>query len=148
MALFRRGMSFMFAIDTNIWIYSQDKRDLLKQSVALELIATTRPFVLPWQVGCEFVAASRKLAAFGLTEQHAWECLGAMESMSNAILLPRSSQWLLGRQLKAKYMISYWDAMLAAACIDGNVSVLYSEDFGGSSFIERMKIVNPFARPG
>jgi len=50
MALFRREMSFMFAIDTNIWIYSQDKRDLLKQSVALELIATTRPLVLPWQV--------------------------------------------------------------------------------------------------
>ena len=45
----------MFAIDTNIWIYSQDKRDLLKQLVALEQIATTRPLVLPWQVGCEFV---------------------------------------------------------------------------------------------
>jgi predicted nucleic acid-binding protein len=41
----------MFAIDTNDWIYSQDKRDLSKQSIALELIASTHPLILPWQVG-------------------------------------------------------------------------------------------------
>jgi predicted nucleic acid-binding protein len=67
-----------------------------------------------------------------------------MESMSDFILLPRSSQWLLGRQLKAKYMISYWDAMLAAACIDGDLNVRYTEDFGRGDTIEGMRIVNPF----
>jgi predicted nucleic acid-binding protein len=36
-------MNSMHAIDTSIWIYSQDNRDKDKQQVALELVATTRP---------------------------------------------------------------------------------------------------------
>lgn len=62
----------MHAIDTNIWIYSQDKRHQNKQRIAQELVAVTRPLALPWQVGCEFIAACRKLAPFGFSEQQAW----------------------------------------------------------------------------
>lgn len=57
----------MNAIDTNVWLYGQDTRDPQKQAIAQQLIATTRPLALPWQVGCEFIAASRKLAAVGFT---------------------------------------------------------------------------------
>ncbi len=53
----------MHAIDTNIWIYSYDERDQHKKRIALDVIAITRPLALPWQVGCEFVAASRRLSA-------------------------------------------------------------------------------------
>ena len=51
------GMNFMHAIDTNIWIYSHDKRDGAKQQVAQELIGLTRPLALPWQVGCELIGS-------------------------------------------------------------------------------------------
>ncbi len=62
----------MNAIDTNIWVYSHDGRDLHKQQVAQQLIASVRPLALPWQVGCEFMAASRKLTALGFDEAKAW----------------------------------------------------------------------------
>ncbi len=65
----------MNAIDTNIWIYRYDARDPKKHSVAKNLISTVRPLALPWQVGCEFIAASRKLAHLGFDEAKAWAAL-------------------------------------------------------------------------
>lgn len=51
----------MNVVDTNIWIYCHDTRDPAKQQRARELVRTVRPLTLLWQVGCEFIAASRKL---------------------------------------------------------------------------------------
>jgi hypothetical protein len=65
----------MNAVDTNLWIYCHDTRDPNKQLVAQHLIATLRPLALPWQVGCEFIAASRKLAQQGFDEPQAWSGL-------------------------------------------------------------------------
>src|SRR5438105_9487793 len=70
-ALTLRATNSMHALDTNVWLYSHDTRDPRKQALAQQLIATTRPLALPWQIGCEFVAASRKLAAVGFTESQA-----------------------------------------------------------------------------
>jgi predicted nucleic acid-binding protein len=68
----------MNAIDTNVWIYCHDTRDQEKQQVALQLIETVEPIVLLWQVGCEFIAASRKLERFGFTQEQAWQALADM----------------------------------------------------------------------
>lgn len=86
-------MHSMNAIDTNIWIYSHDTRDPQKQLVAQNLIATLRPLALPWQVGCEFIAASRKLASLGFDEPQAWSALTQMQAMANVMLLPTPHLW-------------------------------------------------------
>jgi hypothetical protein len=78
----------MNALDTNIWLYSHDTSDPHKQGRAQQLIATVRPLALPWKVGCEFVAASRKLASAGFTEAQAWAALTVMRSLADVILLP------------------------------------------------------------
>ena len=135
----------MGAIDTNIWIYSHDNRDSWKKGIALELIGTPRRLALPWQVGCEFIAASRKLAPYGFTEAAAWIGLDAMQAMADQVLIPKAVLWRAGKELIEKYQLSYWDGMLAAACIDGGVQTLFTEDFGGSETIEGMRIVNRFS---
>ena len=66
----------MNALDTNVWLYSHDASDPRKQAIAQQLVATVRPLALPWQVGCEFIAASRKLAVVGFTAAHAWDASG------------------------------------------------------------------------
>src|SRR5688572_19180164 len=76
----RLAMNFMIAIDTNIWIYSHDLRDPVRQRKAQEVIASATPLALVWQVGCEFVAASRKLAAHGFTTDQAWASLEDMQT--------------------------------------------------------------------
>ena len=65
----------MTALDTNVLIYACDSADPVRQQKALRTIEETEDGVLLWQVACEFVAASRKLAAQGFTPVHAWERL-------------------------------------------------------------------------
>jgi hypothetical protein len=57
----------MIALDTNVLINCCDRRDSRRQQIALDLVAATTNGILPWQVACEFIAASRKLADQGFT---------------------------------------------------------------------------------
>ena len=65
----------MIALDTNILIYACDKAGLKRQQVELDLVSSAGDGVLPWQVACEFVAASRKLKSQGFTMGDAWDRL-------------------------------------------------------------------------
>jgi predicted nucleic acid-binding protein len=38
------------------------------------------------------------------------------------------------------------DALIVAACIDAGVDTLYTEDFGGSTTIVTLRIINPFVQ--
>ena len=134
----------MNAIDTNIWIYRHDTRDLQKQLVAKNLISTIRPLALPWQVGCEFVAASRKLAPLGFDEKQAWAALADMQVIANTILIPSPMLWQEASSLQQRHALSVWDALLVAACIHGVVSMLYTEDMGAPRQIDGLSLVNPF----
>jgi predicted nucleic acid-binding protein len=134
----------MNAIDTNVWLYSHDKRDARKQGIAQQVIAAARPMALPWQVGCEFVAASRKLAAAGFTESQAWAALVLMQAMADMILLPAPELWQETQALQGRYSLSFWDGLLASICIRGKVQTLYTEDMGAPRTIDSLSLVNPF----
>ncbi len=110
-------------------------------------MATTRPLALLWQVGCEFIAASRKLAPLGFTEDQAWAALAAMQILADAILLPVPDLWRQTQALQGRYSLSFWDALLVAACLHGAVKVLYTEDMGAPRTINGLALVNPFLAP-
>jgi predicted nucleic acid-binding protein len=134
----------MNALDTNIWLYSHDTRDPHRQAIAQQLIATTRPLALPWQVGCEFVAASRKLTAAGFTETQAWAALARMRVLADVVLLPVTDLWAETQALQSRHSLSFWDALLVAGCLRGGVQNLYTEDLGAPRTIEHLSLVNPF----
>jgi predicted nucleic acid-binding protein len=134
----------MNVIDTNIWIYRHDPRDLQKQQVAKNLIATLRPLALPWQVGCEFIAASRKLASTGFDEAMAWGALADMQAMATVVMMPIPELWQDAQSLQARHALSFWDALLVASCIHGGVQTLYTEDMGARRQIDSLTLVNPF----
>jgi predicted nucleic acid-binding protein len=134
----------MNVIDTNIWIYRHDVRDPQKQLVAKNLISSIGPLVLPWQVGCEFIAASRKLAPLGFDEAKAWAALGQMQAMATVVLMPVPQLWQDAQSLQGRHSLSFWDALLIAACIHGGVQVLYTEDMGAPRQIDGLSLVNPF----
>jgi predicted nucleic acid-binding protein len=137
----------MNAIDTNVWIYSHDTRDANKQAVAQGLIANLRSLALPWQIGCEFIAACRKLVPLGFDDAHAWTALADMQSIANAVLMPVPRLWTAAKDLQARHLLSFWDALLVAACIDGGVTVLYTEDMGSPRQLDALSLVNPFVPP-
>lgn len=134
----------MNAVDTNVLIYVRDPRDSTKQQKAIRLTTGLVDGALLWQVGCEFISASRKLTPFGFTQPEAWRELGRLRQLWT-VVLPSENVLLRAEQLTATHNLSFWDSMLVAACIEGGVTRLYTEDFDASiSKATGVEIINPF----
>ena len=133
----------MNAVDTNILIYVHDPRDPIKQAKAEQLVASLTDGVLLWQVACEFVAASRKLAPFGFTVQQAWREVRRLRSVWTTKL----PTWAVADRAEAlmnQFHLSYWDAMIVAVGLDAGITQLYSEDFDHSAAATGLVVKNPF----
>ena len=136
----------MNAVDTNVLIYSRDPRDPQKQSAANALLASLTDGVLLWQVACEYIAASRKLEKFGYDTSQAMADVADMRTVWEAPL-PTWKVIDRAEQLLKKYSLSFWDALLVAACLEAGVTRLYTEDFDESVKAEGLEVINPFAAP-
>jgi predicted nucleic acid-binding protein len=134
----------MNAVDTNILIYTHDPRDAVKQNKAVNLVASLTDGVLLWQVACEYVAASRKLAAHGLNQQKAFDALQRLRNTWKPVF-PTWTVLDKAESLMSTNNLSIWDALIIAACLEGGVTRLYSEDMDSSLTARTgIAIVNPF----
>ena len=137
----------MNAVDTNVLIYPHDPRDGSKQQAASSLVASLADGVLLWQVACEYLAASRKLEPFGYGFEQA--CMDIRElTQVWTTLLPTMHILDRAEQLLSRYSLSYWDSLVVAACLEGGVRRLYTEDFDSYPIIDGLEIVNPFKVAG
>lgn len=132
----------MNAVDTNVLIYACDSRDPVRQDTALGLIGSMRDGVLVWQVACEFIAASRKLAPQGLTPSAAWDRLSEFMQLFT-LVMPSRPTLDRARLLHTNSGVAFWDATILAACADVGVTRLYSEDVPGNANVG-VEVVNPF----
>jgi predicted nucleic acid-binding protein len=71
----------MNAVDTNVLIYVHADRDPVKQATADALVQSLTDAVLLWQVVCEYIAASRKLAASGYSVEMAWQDIRKLQTV-------------------------------------------------------------------
>jgi len=134
----------MNAVDTNVLIYARDPRDSVKQQKARALTSNLTDGALLWQVACEFIAASRKLTAVGYTQAQAWGELKQLRVLWK-LVMPSENVFVRAEQLTAIHNLSFWDAMIIAACMEGSIPRLYSEDFDDSlRQATGVEIVNPF----
>jgi predicted nucleic acid-binding protein len=133
----------MTALDTNVLLYSCDRADAERQNKALAVISEAKDGVLLWQVACEFVAASRKLADQGFAPPDAWDRLEDFLTLF-PLVLPSARVLGHARQLHLESGWSFWDAMIAAACLDCGATRLYSEDLPGR-VLPGLEIINPSA---
>jgi predicted nucleic acid-binding protein len=136
----------MNAVDTNVLIYSRDPRDPRKQATANNLLASLTDGVLLWQVACEYLAASRKLAQFGYDLTQALADVSDMRAAWLTVL-PTWEVADRAELLLQKYSLSFWDALLVAACLEAGVTRLYTEDFDDSLRAEGLEVINPFTAP-
>lgn len=134
----------MIAFDTNVLIYAADPRVPGKQRIALDLLLGADSGILLWQVACEFIAVSRKLASYGFTRAEAWDQL-AQHLRSFPLVLPTLSILDHAQRLHAEQQWSFWDAMIVGACLEAGVTRLYSEDLPGRAAPPSLEIINPFA---
>jgi predicted nucleic acid-binding protein len=134
----------MNAVDTNILIYAHDPRDPRKQSIAVSLIESLTDVALLWQVACEYISASRKLEPFGYSWAQAWQDVQELRLVWDAVL-PSWEVADRAQRLLDRYGLSFWDAMIVAACLEAGVTKMYSEDSFGQDNIDGLELVNPFA---
>ena len=121
----------MTAFDTNVLIYCCDGGDRKRQAKALDLIGSTSDGVLLWQVACEFIAASRKLALQGFSPEDAWRRLGEFLSLF-PLVTPPSQVLARARELHLSQGWSFWDAMIVGACLESHSIVFRGSTWSGS----------------
>ena len=136
----------MNAVDTNVLIYAHDARDPPKHSSAVSLIQSQTDGALLWQVACEYLSASRKLAPRGYSLQQAWQDIRDLRSVWTTIL-PSWSVLERAENLMGSFSVSFWDALILGACIESGVDRLYTEDFHAYPTVQGLEIVNPCAAP-
>lgn len=134
----------MIVLDTNVLIYACDKAEPERQQRALALIDRVTDGVLPWQVACEFIAASRKLQGQGFTPADAWDRLADFRQLFRFVV-PSPAVLPLAQKLHLDSNVSFWDALLVAGCLDAGVGTLYSEDIPSRDEFGPLRVVNPFA---
>ncbi len=133
----------MNAVDTNVLIYVHDDRDPAKKFAARELVDSLQNGVLLWQVACEYLAATRKLAPQGYTLDDGKQDIDDLRQFWQTAL-PTWAVFDQSHDVMKRYSLSNWDALLVAACLDAGVQTLYTEDLGAPRSIDGLEIVNPF----
>ena len=136
-------MKYFF--DTNVLVYLFDSDAPAKRSRARALFqahAEAGDILLSTQVLQEFyVTVTRKLA-------RPLEAAAAAEATVNFAELPMvniDSKLVLSAIHRSRSgQLSFWDALVVQAAIEGNASTLYSEDLQQGQSFDGLKVVNPF----
>jgi predicted nucleic acid-binding protein len=139
-------MSAKFFIDTNVFVYSFDSRQPLKQERALALIqdALNKGLgVISTQVIQEFLnVATLKFAAPMKIE----DAKAYLRLVLNPLcqIYPDLALYESCLELQAETKYSFYDSLILAAALRGGCEVLYSEDFQDDQQVRGLKIINPY----
>jgi predicted nucleic acid-binding protein len=139
-------MNGKYFIDTNIFIYSFDRDQPVKQKKSMELIQDglgTGIGIISTQVIQEFLnVATRKFTVpMKLEDSKAYLRL-VMNPLCQ--VYPDLSLYESGLDIQAETGYSFFDSLILAAAIRGGCDFLYTEDMQDSQAIHSVTIKNPF----
>ncbi|OGO31726.1 MAG: twitching motility protein PilT [Chloroflexi bacterium RBG_16_54_11] len=139
-------MNGKYFIDTNIFIYSFDHDQPVKQKKSMELIQEglgTGIGIISTQVIQEFLnVATRKFTApMKLEDSKAYLRL-VMNPLCQ--VYPDLALYESGLDLQAETGYSFFDSLILAAAIRGGCDFLYTEDMQDGQAIHSVTIINPF----
>ena len=133
--------------DSNVLVYSQDRREAHKGSLARALIAQAideEAFVISTQVLLEFYATVLRRKLLGPSQ-----ALALVRLWSEHDTVPQTPELLLrALELHQAPSVSVWDATIVQAATDARCDVLLSEDLQHGRRFGELEIVNPFFAPG
>lgn len=132
--------------DTNVLVYAFDRDSPAKKRTAAGLVADhTRAgeIVLSTQVLQEFyVTITRKLAR-SVSEPVARQAVEALMHLPIVRVDPPMILSAIGRSQSAS--LSFWDALVVTAALEGGATTLLSEDLQHGQQFDGLTVVNPFA---
>ncbi len=137
-------MSDKFFVDTNILVYAHDRSAGVKHQRAqmlLEQLWNSGQGVLSTQVLQELCVNLRRKVSAPLPVEEVRLLIrdyATWEVVSNT---PESI--LQALDIEARYMTSFWDALILQAAESAGASILYSEDLAVAQHYGSIQIVNP-----
>lgn len=138
-------MSGRIFFDANVLVYLFDQDSPAKQARARELFereARDGRIVLSPQILQEFyVTVVRKLAR----PLPAKEALAAVRSFAKFPLVPVDGAIILRAiELHQRHTLSFWDALVIQAALEGGCNTLWSEDLQEGRSFGELRIGSPF----
>jgi predicted nucleic acid-binding protein len=139
-------MNGRFFLDTNVFVYSFDRSAPAKARRALQLIRVAveaRKGIVSYQVVQEFFNVALRRFAKPMTLADAEQYLS---TVFRPLIAVHSSPALYGEALllSDRFSLSWYDSLIVAAAIEGQCSVLYSEDLQSGQCFGDLEIRNPF----
>ncbi|MBN2264477.1 MAG: PIN domain-containing protein [Candidatus Aminicenantes bacterium] len=139
-------MSDRFFLDTNVLVYGFDRASPRKRERAQALVAdalTKSRGVISYQVAQEFLNVALRKFENPLTPADAQRYLKIVLEPLCAVF---AGVELLHQaiEISAAWKYAFYDALIIAAALQAECSILYSEDLRHGQKIGDLRIVNPF----
>ena len=137
----------MVKADANIYVYTFDNRDSLKQAIATQVVVALKlkRGPLPLQLVGELQNVLRRK----LKAPPAFAAAEALELMRNHEVFGYPEAAVM-RALKeaARGRLGYWDALMLAAAAEAGCTSMLSEDMQNGATLFGLEIVSPFSPAG
>jgi predicted nucleic acid-binding protein len=138
-------MTDRFFLDTNILVYAHEGGDLAKQSRSRDLIykaiRTGNGILSPQVLGEFYVTVTRKIAK-PVPEDQARRELVLLSSLCTVDM--DATLVIQALDLRARWQVSYWDALILAAAERSECEVVYSEDLSAGQQYGTVQVRNPY----
>ena len=139
-------MNGRFFLDTNVFVYSFDASAPAKARRATDLIrraVATGKGIVSYQVVQEFFNVALRRFARPMTVAEAEQYLA---TVFRPLLAIHSSQavYVEALRLSERYRLSWYDALIVAAAIAGESTLLLSEDLQHGQRFGDLRVQNPF----
>jgi len=132
-------------VDTNLFVYSIDQRDLIKRDKArniLKRLVEVHQPVISTQVIKEFyVVASTKLKADTFIVKNIIHNFRNLEVVNNDLELIEQAI-----DISTISRLSFWDSLIIAAAEKANCEFVFSEDMNPGQTYRGVMLINPFVR--
>ena len=135
-----------FFLDTNVLVYTFDRRDSEKRASALALVERaleTGDGVVSYQVVQEFLNVALHKFERPLTTA---EAVGYLREVLDPLCTVSSSVALYEHaiSLQRRWRFGFYDSLIVAAALEAGCKTLYSEDLQHGQEVESLEIVSPF----
>jgi len=132
-------------VDTNVLVYAYDETADKKHEQAKEIVQNlweTRNGVLSMQVLQEFfITVTRKIpkpadintAADIVRDYLQWR-----------VVILRGQSIVSAIDIQQRYLLSFWDALILQAAVEGDAACLLTEDLAHGANLCEVEIINPF----
>jgi|HubBroStandDraft_3_1064219.scaffolds.fasta_scaffold60269_2 predicted nucleic acid-binding protein len=133
-------------LDTNIFIYLFDETDERRREIARRLVhegIESGDACISFQVVQETLAVlTGKLKKRATPAEARHFLAGVLAPLWR--LMPSPALYARGLELRERYALGFYDALIVAAAIEGGCTRLWSEDMQNGLRVDRLTISNPF----